>query len=168
MMAEEAFIAFHAATYRGLWAYAHRAGGQAALADDIVQDAYIRLLQADTAALAPPQLKAYLYRTATNLLRDHWRRTRRDVPDTDADFDRPDRSSADRLDLGIDLHEAFAHLPEQQRALLWLSYAEGYPHRDVARMLGLGEKSVRVLLFRARKKLLAVLHRTTTLPEVTR
>ena len=41
----------------------------------------------------------------------------------------------------------------QQRSLLWLAYVEGYRHDEIASMLKLREKSVRVLLYRARRKL---------------
>lgn len=159
-MDEAAFCALHDATYRPLWAYVRRAAGDTALADDIVQDAYIRLLQARTDGLAAPQLRTYLYRIATNLLRDHWRRHNREVFGTGADAfvgDRAGAGSADACDTRLDLEIALARLPERERTLLWLAHAEGFGHRDIARMMGLGHKSVRVLLFRARRKLAALL-----------
>ncbi len=152
-MDETTFAAFHATTYRPLWAYVRRTAGDAALTDDVVQDAYLRLLQARTEGLAEPQLRTYLFRIATNLLRDHWRRTRREVPEDQAD---PDRAVAPPADT-LDLEKALALLPERERAMVWLAYAEGYEHRDIAQMMNVGEKSVRVLLFRARRKLAAAL-----------
>jgi len=47
----------------------------------------------------------------------------------------------------------FRRLKPQEQLLLWLAYVEGFEHREIAAALGVGEKSVRVLLFRARKKL---------------
>jgi RNA polymerase sigma-70 factor, ECF subfamily len=47
----------------------------------------------------------------------------------------------------------FRRLKSQEQLLLWLAYVEGFDHREIAAALGLREKSVRVLLFRARKKL---------------
>ena len=41
--------------------------------------------------------------------------------------------------------------------MLWLAYVEGFSHNEVAEALSLSEKSVRVLLFRARKKLAGIL-----------
>ena len=156
-MDEAAFAVFHAATYRPLWAYVRRAAGDAALADDVVQDTFIRLLQARTDGLAAPQRKAYLYRIATNLLHDHWRRTRREVPEDEAGRDRAGPPPDASLDQGLDLAAALAHLPERERAMVWLAHAEGYEHRDIAQMMNVGEKSVRVLLFRIRRKLAATL-----------
>jgi RNA polymerase sigma-70 factor (ECF subfamily) len=45
----------------------------------------------------------------------------------------------------------------QERALLWLAYVEGHQHTEIAEMLGLKSLSVRVLLFRARRKLVNLL-----------
>jgi RNA polymerase sigma-70 factor (ECF subfamily) len=152
-MDETTFAAFHAETYRPLWAYVRQAAGEAALADDVVQEAYLRLLQARTDGLAPPQLRTYLFRIATNLLHDHWRRTRREVSEDHADPDRASPPAADTLDL----EAALAQLPPRERAMVWLAHVEGYEHRDIAQLLNVGEKSVRVLLFRARRKLAAAL-----------
>ncbi len=52
-----------------------------------------------------------------------------------------------------DVARTFQTLKPQQRALLWLAYVEGYEHAEIARVLEIKEKSVRVLLFRARHKL---------------
>ena len=52
---------------------------------------------------------------------------------------------------GGDRHDIV--LAPRDRALLWLAHVEGYDHREIARVLGLQESSVRVILFRARKKL---------------
>jgi RNA polymerase sigma-70 factor, ECF subfamily len=152
-MDQDDFAAFHATTYRPLWAYVRRAAGDAVLADDVVQDAYLRLLQARTDGLAEPQLRVYLFRIATNLLHDHWRRTRREVSEDHAD---PDRASPPPPDT-LDLEAALAQLPQRERAMVWLAHVEGYEHREIAQMLNVGEKSVRVLLFRARRKLAAAL-----------
>ena len=48
-------------------------------------------------------------------------------------------------------------LEPQQQALLWLAYVEGFDHREIASTLQLREKSVRVLLYRARKRMAGIL-----------
>jgi RNA polymerase sigma-70 factor (ECF subfamily) len=47
----------------------------------------------------------------------------------------------------------FRQLKPRERALLWMAYVEGFDHREIGAALQLGERSVRVLLFRARRKL---------------
>jgi RNA polymerase sigma-70 factor (ECF subfamily) len=44
-------------------------------------------------------------------------------------------------------------LTRSERALLWLAYVEGQSHNDIAVSLGLSRRSVKVLLFRARRRL---------------
>ena len=53
----------------------------------------------------------------------------------------------------------------RERALLWLAYGEGRPHREIAGILDVAELSVRVLLFRARRKLAKILEERGLGPE---
>jgi RNA polymerase sigma-70 factor (ECF subfamily) len=45
----------------------------------------------------------------------------------------------------------------RERQLLWLAYAEGYSHREIASITGLASASIRLLLFRARRKIARLL-----------
>jgi RNA polymerase sigma-70 factor (ECF subfamily) len=45
----------------------------------------------------------------------------------------------------------------RDRQILWLAYAEGYSHREIAEVTGLVSASVRLLLFRARRKMASLL-----------
>ena len=65
--------------------------------------------------------------------------------------------AAQTVAVRLDVGKAFDRLPPNQRMLVWLAYVEGYEHREIARQMGLGEKSVRVLLFRARHRLAGLL-----------
>src|SRR5438105_2660179 len=74
---EAQFRAFYDDTAAKLRAYLRRAAGDAALADDIFQESFLRLLRTSPGGLDKRQRKAYLYRTATSLLVDHWRSVKR-------------------------------------------------------------------------------------------
>ena len=52
----------------------------------------------------------------------------------------------------------FARLTSRDRALLWLAYVEGESHEEIAASLGVGKRSIKVLLFRARRRLRELLH----------
>ena len=69
-----------------------------------------------------------------------------------AEMPEPVVNSADRS-ARIDMGRVFGRLTVRERQLLWLAHVEGLSHREVSNALGLGEGSVRVLLFRARQKL---------------
>ena len=124
------------------------------MVDDILQESYVRLLNAPP--LLDAQRKSYLYRTATNLIADHRRlesRQRRWWSLT------PRRQEAEgsRVELSSDMEQLFGRIGERERALLWLAYVEGADHHEIAQVLQLKEKSVKVLLYRARRKMEAIL-----------
>jgi RNA polymerase sigma-70 factor (ECF subfamily) len=59
----------------------------------------------------------------------------------------------------LDMQKVFVLLKPRERKLLWLAYVEGYEHKEIAKILGAGEKSIKVLLFRAKKSLTDLLER---------
>jgi len=156
---EEEFAGFYQRTARPLWAYLARVSGDAALADDLLQESYLRLINATFVADGEVSCRRYLFRIASNLLRDHWRRP---VP---ASLDQlPDIACAagesrdpERIHLQSQLQRAFARVKPRERQLLWLAYAEGYTHREIAEITGLGAAGIRLLLFRARRKMARLL-----------
>jgi RNA polymerase sigma-70 factor (ECF subfamily) len=134
--------------------YLARIGGDAMSAEDLLQETFVRLLQADVGYLADSQLRSYLYRTATNLVRDRWRAAQRDPVVTAA----AEPSAAPAIG-DLDVQRLFAKLTVRERSLLWLAYVEGCDHREIAERLGFSPLGVRVSLFRARKRFAAVLEK---------
>lgn len=156
-LSEERFGALYAAVARPLAAYVRRTLGDPEEARDVVQETFYRYLRAGAPAGADPQVaRPYLYRTATHLLRDRWRRAGRDQAWRRANPERRPAAPADR-GLSHDLERALARLKPRDRALLWLAHVEEASHREIAAVLEVGEASVRVMLFRARKRLQKVL-----------
>lgn len=160
-MDSDAFAGFYERSARPLWAYLARVSGDPALADDLLQESYIRFLSA-----GPPRTaqidgevaaRRYLFRIATNLLRDLWRRPRpaaiEDIPQ--GLFQAPDESA--QSDIRALLAPALLQLRPRERQLLWLAYAEGYSHREIAAITGLASASIRLLLFRARRRIARLL-----------
>jgi len=58
-----------------------------------------------------------------------------------------------------DFNLAMARLKPRERAMLWLAYAEGASHQEIAETLGVRAASLKILLFRARRKLADLLGR---------
>lgn len=146
-----AFTRLYERTYQGLWAYLHRLAGEASVADDLAQEAYVRLFERPPGDARP--LEPYLYRVATNLFYDHWRR--RDLRRRLAPRRPPPRR--DEPEQRHDLEAMFTTLRPRDRALLWLAHVEGHDHREIAAILGLRPLSVRVMLSRARRRLARLL-----------
>jgi RNA polymerase sigma-70 factor (ECF subfamily) len=140
-----------------LWAYLARVSRDASLADDLTQESYIRFMCAAVALDGEVAARRYLFRIATNLLRDHWRR-----PQSSSMEDMPEELFASpseqiQIDSAAMLGPAMAQMRPRDRQLLWLAYAEGYSHREIAEVTGLASASVRLLLFRARRKMARLL-----------
>ncbi len=168
-MDEAVFRALYEEAAPKLRAYIRRSCGNAALADDVLQETFYRFLRADLPVREKHQMKGYLYRTASSLLADHWRRLKRERRWSLESFFRRERAAQipPAMEPGTapdsTAMRLFARLKPQERDLLWLAYVEGFDHRVIATALQLAEKSVRVLLFRARKEAPPVLlrkHRT--------
>ena len=159
-MEEDAFRLFYDRTARPVWAYLSRMTGDARLADDLLQEAYYRFLRAATALESDDHRRNYLFRIATNLVHDHRRRPRVDAAQIAAGVDHADPRQGDaagRAVQRVDLSRAMARLKPRERSLLWLAYAQGSSHQEIAQALGLSASSIKALLFRARKRLTALL-----------
>ena len=152
LMTEAEFENFYNAHSRPLWNYARRVANSPEVADDVVQESFLRMLSANIGA--EQNRRAYLYRIATNLVYDNFRRGKRELPET-ANFE--SASAYEPFAPESDIGKVFDKLKPQERALLWLSYVEGHEHREIAAMLGLQPLSIRVLLFRARRRLAALI-----------
>jgi len=148
------FEEFYNRTAPALRAYTKRVAGSDTVADDILQESYLRLLSAPR--LTAPALKSYLYRIATNLIMDYHRAQSRERL-WQEDAARRAGFVESGVELGADLQRLFAQVKPQERALLWLAYVEQLEHREIAEILGLAQGSVKVLLSRARAKMEAVL-----------
>jgi RNA polymerase sigma-70 factor (ECF subfamily) len=154
-MDEAAFRVLYERTARPLRAYLARCCGDPSLADDLLQEAYLRYLRSNFAGESEDHRRHYLFRIATNLLRDSFRRRR---PETGL---RPEHDGSPAAEGGVDLRSdvggALAELSPKDRQMLWLAYAEGASHVEIAGVLGLRAASIRSMLFRARRRLAAKL-----------
>jgi RNA polymerase sigma-70 factor, ECF subfamily len=162
-MDEDAFRLFYERTARPVWAYLSRMSGDAKLADDLLQEAYYRFLRANVTLESDAHRRNYLFRIATNLVRDLRRRPRvaeSPLADGIGDIEHADPQSADAANGAVrrlDLARSMARLKPRERELLWLAYAQGSSHKEIAETLGLKSASIKLLLFRARRRLAGLL-----------
>jgi len=164
-MDEQSFRTFYDRTARPLWSYLYRTSGNAALADDLMQESYFRFLRVRFPEMNQDYMKNYLFRIATNLMRDHWRHSKVEpsaltAPD---EVEQP-RAAANEhgeqtFQLRSDVMNVMQGLKPRERELLWLAYVEGSSHREIAETIGLKEQSIRSLLFRARHRLATLMRR---------
>lgn len=158
-MDNEQFAAFYARSARPLWAYIARVSRDPALADDLTQESYVRFLCATVPEDGEVAARRYLFKIATNLLRDHWRRPKASSIEEMPEEIFKARCGVAQSDSQAMLEPAMALMRPRDRQLLWLAYAEGYSHREIAEVTGLGSASIRLLLFRARRKMAHLLRK---------
>jgi RNA polymerase sigma-70 factor (ECF subfamily) len=155
LMDEEAFRAFYERTSRGLWLFLVRITGERQIAEDLLQEAYYRFYRAGSAYESDSHRRNALFRIATNIARDAWRR-RGGIVSTS--IDEATGSTVDHgMDERTDLARAFERLKPRQREMLWLAYANGSSHEEIAEVVGVAPGSVKGLLRRARTKLAELL-----------
>jgi RNA polymerase sigma-70 factor, ECF subfamily len=160
VMDEETFRAFYERTARGVWAYLARVTGDRQLADDLLQEAFYRFLRAAAPHDSEAHRRNSLYRIATNLAKDARRRSLIRAPFTlqrdDIDAE-PSTEQAGSTQRAAEVKQAMSHLKPRERAMLWLAYAEGASHHEIAEVLGLQPGSLKMMLFRARRRLVEIM-----------
>ena len=155
IMSEQAFQRLYAATSGPILGYLVAVSGRHDVADDLLQETYIRLISSPRPAMDADETRRYLFRIATNLLRDRWRRN-----DHQPFADPAELTHTPNLDATLAIRAALQHLKPRERELLWLAYVEGMDHREIAAATGLQPLSIRILLHRARRKAAALLNPT--------
>ena len=142
-----------------LFAYALRQLRDRGLAEELVEEAFVRLLQQREALAGHPNLEGWLWKTLQHLILTEVRLAKyhREVP-----LDPACQTPAPDLDSGR-LEDVLPQgLTPGEREVLLLFYEEGLSHQEMARRLGISEMNSRTRLFRARnhcKKLLEKISR---------
>jgi len=152
---QKTFREFYIRVAPALRGYLCHSCGSVELAEDIMQEAFLKFLRSAPLNMDEKGMKGYLYRTAESLLIDNWRQSKRSRGLIETWFRQT--PAAERKSNHGEVAEAFGGLKPQQQSLLWLAYVEGFDHREIAEATGVNQRSVKVLLFRARKALAAIL-----------
>lgn len=160
-MDDASFAAFYEATARPLWRYLARVSGAPRLADDLLHEAYYRVLRSGVTFESDEHRRHYLFRVAANLVHDHRRRaplatTVLAPPDDDTLVDES-TTRGDRVAARIDLEKALAQLTPRERSLLWCAYVDGQSHEEIAAAHQLKRGSLKTLLARARRRVIDLL-----------
>lgn len=138
------------------YAAAYRLCGRADEAEDIVQDAFLKLWNKpdvyDPARGA--KFTTWFYRVVTNLTLDRMRRHKKQHGSDVLEL-MPDKSAgADEVMVTTEeqksLEAAIRALPERQRVALNLCFYEGLSNKEAADILGVGVKGLESLLMRAK------------------
>lgn len=126
--------------------------GDQQLAEDLMQEAFVRVFGRFGERRVPEAFGRYLRATIVNLARSHWRRAalerdRNRVAGGVREFDDPDLAEREAI------WAAVMSLPIRQRAALYFRYHQDLTEHEVAQALDCSESAARSLLTRARRNL---------------
>lgn len=149
-----------------LFRYLHRLTGDRDMADDVAQEAFVRLIRQD---LPDNEVRPWLFTVATNLLRDRARKSDRHrrleplVPQAEA-LARPD-TAAEQTEVVVAVRRALRQVPERDRVML-LMREEGFSYGEIARVVGVAPGSVGTLLARAGRRFATAFTSTAAAREI--
>jgi RNA polymerase sigma-70 factor (ECF subfamily) len=129
--------------------------------DDLVQETFVRVLRKLDTLENPAMLSPWLYRIATNVSRDRFRKTARDpvqVASDDSDDEAVDTDARladlfERNEMSSCVHEYLHELPDHYRSAILLHDVEGMTIAEMARMLDATPGALKIRLHRARARL---------------
>lgn len=128
-------------------------GGDAALADDMAQDALVRAYVASGSFLGLSKFSTWLLRIAYNCYIDHCRKSRPGQQPVEVALDLPSGDASDGRFRYQPLYQALDQLPEKERATIALFYFEDRSIREIASILNMPQGSVKYYLSMGRQHL---------------
>jgi RNA polymerase sigma-70 factor (ECF subfamily) len=141
---------------KGAWSIARRFLGDATEAEDVAQEAFLRILEASPRYRPTASFRTYLYRVVTNLCLDRVEKKRPQYLETLPETASSDPSPADVF-AARERHEAvraaLETIPPRQRAVIVLRHFEGLSIQEIACITKTTPKAVERLLARARSAL---------------
>lgn len=153
-----------------LFAYVRGIVRNAETAEDITQEAMLRAHRSVTTLKDHDRFIPWLYRIATNICRDHFRknlRLREETQESNSELlspHDPRDENAPRLDkvmecaeMGECVQRYFAELSDSYRAVILLHDVEGMGNKEIADILEISLDTAKIRLHRARKQLRNIL-----------
>lgn len=144
------FERYHAA----LFDFLSRMTGDRAVAEDLVQDIFVRILKYRATYRDGGRFETWLYRIARNARTEYFRTRRALEPLADEAFEHPEPNPGPmrQLEAARDrsrLKQALLQLPDEKRELLVLARFHGMKHEQIAELLGIETGAVKVRIHRA-------------------
>ncbi len=145
-----------------IYKLAYHLTGSASDAEDITQETFLKLFRHWISASGADNLNAWIYRVVSNaaldLLRSRQSRSKREKNveeeflDASSGRDLPPEKRMENEELGSKLEAALEKLPAQQRTAVVLYDHEGLSGREIAKIMGVNETTVRTYVCEGRKR----------------
>lgn len=127
--------------------------GDAALADDIAQDALVRAYVASGSFLGLSKFSTWLFRIAYNCYIDHCRKARPDQTSLDDAVALPASDTSDASFRHQQLYQALERIPEKEKAAIALFYFEDKSIKEISAILNMPQGTVKYQLSMGRNHL---------------
>jgi RNA polymerase sigma-70 factor, ECF subfamily len=150
---------------RPMLSFMYRMARNTAVAEELVQEVFLRVYRSRQTYNAEAKFSTWLYRIATNLAVNHARDTKHERPELSVNLDAPDPETGTTMDLPdgtpnveqeILRRERLAairrhvqNLPERQRLAVLMHKYQGMDYKQISEVLKLSESATKSLLFRA-------------------
>ena len=147
--------------HRQVFHFLSRTTGDSAVAEDLVQEVFVRILKYRHTYDASRRFETWVFRLARNVRADHFRKRGPAVEAMDDEMDMPtaDAGPAQQLEQQMNaqqLERALQRMADEPRDLLVLARCHGMPYDQIADTLGIEVGAVKVRVHRALKQLRAV------------
>ncbi len=146
-----AFETLYRQTHRRLLMYCWRIAKNESLAEELLQESYIKAWQALPDFRMDSQFYTWLRTIASRLMIDRLRLKSEKVwlNQTELDFEQSGYTQS--IGESIDLERQIAMLPDGARSVLVMHDIEGYSHREISKMMDIAEGTSKAQLTRARQ-----------------
>lgn len=160
MITENELVTVYRGTVEPLYAFvSRRAGNDHELAEDTVQETYMRALAHWRKKDMPDVPLAWLKTVARNLLISHYRKVNPLSFDESKMDIRSDNLDIEKRETASLIYFCLSHLKKKESNLIEAFYFDDKSVREIAEELGLSERAVEGRLRRARQRLKKYLHR---------
>jgi len=145
------------------------------VADDLIQETFLRIQNNLENLRDPSKLSSWIFRIAYNLCQDHFRQLKKSCKEERIDQEGMEdfreslvqkgpsiEKELEQRQMGECVQNQINLLPESLRTVVLLFDIMGFSHQEIADILGITIKNVKVRLHRARKKLKVILEEKCT------
>lgn len=129
-----------------------------AVAEELTEDTFLKLVLKKPRFSANSSFKTWLYAIGRNLALDYLKRKRKKSLSLDDFLEVADESAS--LEVAyihqedkIQIHQVMKKLKPDYRQVLWLVYFEGFTCREAGKIMGKSQHNMETLVYRARKAL---------------
>ena len=142
--------------YNEVYLFIYRRLGDSYSAEDITQEVFLKFTQCLPQYKEKDKLKSYLLSIAINCSNDHYRKTKREVLDENIEITEETAVHFD-TDMRECIKSALLQLPDEQRNVIILRYYHDLKIREIARVTGCSQSTVKSRLYRGENQLKEIL-----------